>query len=295
MSACKCAFGYHAANSQSFCTMTMKPQRSFLNAVKWAYTANWGERAFSALFTFILATILGPRDFGIVSIALIYIMFLQIFLDQGFVAALIQKKDLDQKHLDAVFWMDLVLSLFLVALSVLLRRRWAAANHAPELALLISVLSLSIPIEGLAVVQGALLKREMDFKSLSIRSNASVLIGGVVGIAMAFAGFRVWALVGQQIVRDLSALVLLWRFSHWRPRVQFSLKHLKKLMNFSVPNFYAQTAIFADMQAGSVLLGLLFGPVAVGLYRLADRFMSSVVAMATTSIQTLSLPEVLPV
>jgi O-antigen/teichoic acid export membrane protein len=269
----------------------MKPKRTFFNAVKWAYSASWGERAFSALFTFILAAILGPRDFGVVSIALIYVLFLQIFLDQGFVAALIQRKELDQEHLDAVFWMDLVLSLFLVMISVLLSGRWAAANHAPQLALLISVLSLCIPIEGLAVVQGALLRREMDFKSLSMRSNASVLIGGLVGIAMAFKGFGAWALVGQQIARDLSALCLLWSLSKWRPRFEFSWRHLRELMNFSISNFIAQLAVFADMQAGSILLGVLFGPVAVGLYRLADRFMGSVVAMATSSIQSVALPE----
>jgi O-antigen/teichoic acid export membrane protein len=141
------------------------------------------------------------------------------------------------------------------------------------------------------VVQGALLKREMDFKSLSIRSNISVLIGGVIGIGMAFTGFGVWALVGQQIGRDLSALALLWTLSKWRPRLEFSWKHLRDLMNFSIANFVAQLAIFADMQAGSILLGLLFGPVAVGLYRLADRFMNSVVAMATSSIQSVALPE----
>jgi len=108
---------------------------------------------------------------------------------------------------------------------------------------------------------------------------------------MALAGFRVWALVGQQITRDLTALILLWRLSPWRPRLEFSAKHLRELAGFAGSNFMAQLAIFAEMQASSVLLGLLFGPVAVGLYRLADRLVSGIVAMATTSIQAVSLPE----
>src|SRR5437660_12203229 len=123
----------------------MTNPKSFLNAVKWAYTANWGERAFSALFTFILAGLLGPRDFGMASIALIYILFLQMFLDQGLVAALIQKRNLEPEHLDAVFWMNFVLSLVLVGVSILLGRWWAAMNHLPEIAAVISVLSLCIP------------------------------------------------------------------------------------------------------------------------------------------------------
>jgi PST family polysaccharide transporter len=118
-----------------------------------------------------------------------------------------------------------------------------------------------------------------------------VVASGVVGIILAFAGFGVWSLVVQQILRDFTALVLLWRLSSWRPRFEFSWKHLKDLMHFSISNFVGQFAIFADQQAGSILLGIFFGPVAVGLYRIAERLVNSVVAMATSSIQAVSLPE----
>jgi O-antigen/teichoic acid export membrane protein len=269
----------------------MQSERSFMNAVKWSYTVSWGERAFSALFTLILAAILGPKDFGIVAIAVIYINFLQMFLDQGLVVALIQKKDLEQKHLDAVFWLDLALSFLLVAVSILLSHWWARINHSPQAASVISILSLCIPIEGLALVQKTLLARELDFKSLSIRSNVSVLVGGVVGLAMAYGGFGVWALVGQQITKDFSALLLLWKLSPWRPRFEFSWPHLKSLIPFSFSNFVAQLGMFADVQAGSILIALLIGPYGVGLYRLADKVVNVIVSVATSSIQAVTLPE----
>jgi O-antigen/teichoic acid export membrane protein len=264
---------------------------SFANALKWSYSATCGEKAISALFTFFLAALLGPKDFGVVSIAVVYILFLQMLLDQGLATALIQKKNLDAEHLDAVFWIDLSVSLVLVGASVLLSRWWAGVNHAPQAALLISVLSLCIPIEGLAIVHKSLLSRYMDFKSLSVRSNLSVLTGGLVGVGMACTGCGVWALVGQQISRDLAALILLWKLSTWRPRLSFSPKHFGDLMGFSVSNFIAQLGIFADTYASSIILGLFFGPVAVGLYRLADRVMNTVLVTATSSIQAVSLPE----
>jgi O-antigen/teichoic acid export membrane protein len=269
----------------------MANSRSFESALKWSYTANWGERGLAALFTIVLAGILGPQDFGTVAIALIYINFLQMFLDQGFLAALIQRKELDDEHLNAVFWVNQLLSLVLVGLSVLLSGWWAVRNHTPELTEIIFALSLCIPIEGLSAVQVTLMKREMDFRSLSIRSNISVLVGGAVGVATALTGFRVWALVAQQLARDLSALALLWNLSPWRPRWRFSWPHLKSLMNFSVSNFVAQLAVFADLQGSSIVLGLFFGPVAVGLYRIADRVTGCVAAVATSSIQTVSFPE----
>ena len=269
----------------------MNKNNSFSNALKWAYTGNWGDRALSAIFIFILAGILGPRDFGVAAIAVTYVAFLQMFLDQGVAAALIQRKDLEQEHLDAVFWMDVVLSCLLVLVSLLFASWWAGRNHAPEAAKLIPVLSFTIVIEALSIVQTATLKRDLDFKSLAIRTNASALIGGLFGVVMALAGYGVWALVGQQIVKDLSAVILLWNLSTWRPRFEFSWKHLRELMGFSVPNFLAQIAIFADIQAASIILGLLFGPLAVGLYRLADRVVNSVIVVATSSIQSVSFPE----
>jgi PST family polysaccharide transporter len=266
-------------------------ERSFLNSLKWAYSGNLGEKGFSALFTFILAGILGPSDFGVVSLALIYVGFLQMFLDQGLATALIQREEIEQKHLDAVFWMNLALGFVLVLLSIACSRKWAAVNHSPQIARIIPVLSASIVIEALTVVQTAVLRRQMDFKSLSIRTNISVFTSGVVGIGMALAGFRVWALVGQQLARDSTALILLWKLSRWRPRFEFSWRHLRALMGFSIPNFTAQLGLFAGGQADSVILGILFGPLAVGLYRIADRVVNSVMTMVMASIQAVSLPE----
>jgi PST family polysaccharide transporter len=266
-------------------------RKSFSNALKWAYAGNIGDRSISALVTFALAGVLGPHDFGVVSIALVYIGFVQMFLDQGLASALIQKKDLRQQHCDSVFWLNLAMSVSFVALTILISGWWSRINHAPELSRVLSALSLCIPIEGLSIVQSAMVRREMDFRTLTVRSNVALVLGGVAGVGLALLGFRVWALVGMQLVRDSSALILLWRLGHWRPKFEFSFTHLKELIPFSAQTFVGGLAVFADMQMGSVLLGILFGPVAVGLYRLAERLMSSVVAMATTSIQAVSLPE----
>ncbi len=268
----------------------MPNQRSLLNAIKWSYSATWGERAIAALFTLLLAAFLGPKDFGILSISLTYVAFIQMFLDQGLVAALIQKKTLNADHLDAVFWTNLAASVLLIGVSGLFGRWWSGLNHAPEVATVIPLLSLCIPIEALATVQKARFSREMDFRSLSIRSNVSVLVGGLVGSAMAWVGSGVWALVGQRLSQDFLSLVLLWRLSPWRPRLRFSIRHLRELMSFSISHFVAQLANFADTQTGSILLGLFFGPSVVGLYRLAERLANTVLATATGSIQWVSLP-----
>jgi len=269
----------------------MLAKHTFHAAVKWAYAMNWGERGFSALFTFILAAILGPRDFGIVAIAMVYIAFLQMFIDQGMVAAIIQRRDLRPEHLDSVFWFDLVLCATLMGLSLSLSGWWAHLNRLAELSSVISALSVSLPLQGLGIVQRAVLQRGMDFKSLSLRSNVSVVAGGVVGLLMALMGYGVWALVGQRLTQDLTALCLLWTLSHWRPGWRFSSGSLKEILVFSSAGFVGGIGTFIHFQADAFLIGMFFGPVTIGLYRLAQRQINVILDSATNSVQVVSLSE----
>jgi O-antigen/teichoic acid export membrane protein len=269
----------------------MFERRSFFNALKWAYTGSLGDKALSGVFYLVLAGLLGPKDFGIASLALAYVGFLQLFLDQGFAAALIQKKDLTQGHLNAVFWLDIVLSVVLVVISVLVSGTWGAINNSPEVAVAASFLSVTIIFEALTVVPTAILRREMNFRSLTVRTNVSNFISIFVGIVLAWWGAGVWALVCQAFLRDLIALVLLWKLATWRPGYSFSWTHLRQLMGFSIGTFVTQLALFADGHAGSVVLGILFGPAAVGLYRMADKLSATVIAVMVTAVQVVSLPQ----
>lgn len=169
-------------------------------------------------------------------------------------------------------------------ISFLFSRQWAAFNHAPEVSSVIRILSLSIVIEALSTVQAALLQREMNYRTLSIRTNLSVLVSGIVGIALAFSGFGVWSLVSQQLLKDIISLVLLWRLSSWRPSFRFSWRSLNELLSFSVPHFFSQLANFVDTQLASVVLGAFFGPVAVGLYKFVEKAVATVVSMSSGSI-----------
>lgn len=268
----------------------MSDHPTFRHALKWAYVATLGQRGIVLLLTFVLAAILGPQDFGTVAMAIAYIIFIEIFVAQGMGAAIIQRKDLSREHLDSVFWLVVAASIVLCGVSVLLSPWWAAVNNLPELASVITFLSLSVPIKGLTVVQEALLQRAMDFRSLALLRGAALIIGGAVGVTMAFSGFGVWALVGQQLVGSALAMVVMWKVSDWRPRLFFSWRRARELFGFSGGMLASQLGVYIASQADAILMGLFFGPVAVGLYRLATRLMEAVLDIGTRSIQTVALP-----
>ena len=250
----------------------------------------FGQRGIALALTFVLAAILGPKAFGIVAMAMAYILFIEMLVAQGMGATIIQRKDLTADHLDSVFWLILGAAFALAGISVVLSPWWAAVNDLPELTAVIRVLSLSIPIKGLMVVQYALLQRKMDFRSLALLSGISSFTGGTVGVTMAFAGCGVWSLVAQQLVDSATATIAMWAVSKWRPRLRFSFRQARELLGFSGGVFASQLGVYVAAQSDAILMGIFFGPVAVGLYRIADRLMRVLLEVTTRSIQIVALP-----
>ena len=251
---------------------------------------SWGQRVLGALFTVMLAAILGPHDFGVVAIALIYVALAQVFLEQGFSTALIQREDLEPDHLDSAFWLNLALCLVLAGLTVATSGWWAELNGTPVLRDVVSVLSLLLVLEGLNIVQQAYLQRHAEFKKLAVRTNVAALAGGVLGVALALAGAGVWALVAQQLAMDAVALVLIWILSPWKPAFSFSRRHARELLGFSSHVFVANLGGFVNRRADALLLGVFFSPAFVGIYRLADRFVDLLLELTTRPVGMIALP-----
>ena len=98
-----------------------------------------------------------------------------------------------------------------------------------------------------------------------------------------------WALVAQQLVTAVVALMLLWVVSRWVPRFRFSVRHARELMGFSVQVFAGNLAKFIDQRSDALMMGIFFGPVAVGVYRLADRLVDTFVRLSNRPVMTFAL------
>jgi O-antigen/teichoic acid export membrane protein len=255
----------------------------------WAFAGVGGQQVMALIVTFVLAGLLGPKSFGLVAMAMIYIQFVQLALDQGISTAVIQRKELKVEHLDSAFWMNLAWACALAAVSIGLSGWWADLNRQPELQPIIIALSLLLPIQGLIIVQESLLQREMNFKKLALRGNIAALVGGTTGLTAALLGAGVWALVAQQLTGGCASLLTLWAVSRWLPRFRFSRRHARELLSFSTQVFTGNLAVFTSRRVDALMIGLFFGPVAVGLYRLADRLVETLLTFSTRPLQLFSL------
>jgi PST family polysaccharide transporter len=237
-----------------------------------------------------MAGLLGPRIFGIVTMAMIFLSLLEIFLDQGFSTALIQRKNVDEGHANVAFWIILATGLTFLLVAWGLAEPWAKLNDTPEVAIVLQVLALRLPINAASRVHNALILRSMDYRMVALRNSAAVILGGVSGVVSALCGLGVWALVIQQLVKEAAGTLLIWRLSSWRPNWLVGSRYVRDLWGFSRANLLVRLGIFAGQQGDAMLVGLYLGPTAVGIYRLATRVVGLGMQLGAQSLQTVSLP-----
>lgn len=259
-------------------------------ATAWSYGQNLGRMAITTGLTLVLAVFLGPETFGVMSLALAFTGLIEMLQRQGLVPAIVARKNLSGADADTAFWLVTGVGLALTVGGVLVAPLWAGLNGLPTLADVVRVLALGIPVTSLVVVQEAVLRRQLAFKQLAIRTWVSAGAGGAVGVAGAFAGWGVWALVAQQLATVLVAAVVLWSVAGWRPRARFDRASARDLWSYSVRSTGASLAVFLGGRVDLLLAGPLFGPVVVGLYRMANRVTTLVVDVSARSIQAVSLP-----
>lgn len=268
----------------------MSLKQKAIKGVFWSVIQKWGSNLISTLVFLILARLLEAEAFGLVAMASVAISFLQIFLDQGFAEAIVQREEVETKHLDTAFWISFSISIFLAAVTIVVAGIIAALFEEPQLVPILRVLSLSFLCSGLNSVQTALLQRQLRFKVLAMRTVIGNLFGGIVGVAMALMGFGVWSLVIKQLVDSFSSVPLLWFSSKWRPGTQVSLNHFYELFSFGINVTGISFLNFLNRRADDLLIGYYLGSVALGYYSVAYRLLLLVIQVVTSVISQVTLP-----
>lgn len=241
------------------------------SGLKWQAVEIAG-RQFLALFVFtVLARLLDQEAFGLLGMLMVYLVFAGMLAEQGIGTAIIQRKDLEPKHLDAAFWFNVGCASFLTLATVLLAGPIAVLFDEPKLAPLLQVGSLILVLNSLSGIQAAMLMKQMDFRRPAVRTLIAQLCGGGVGVGLAIAGYGVWALVWQQLTATLVATVLLWQLSAWRPGFTFSFKHLRDLLAVSTAMLVNSLLWAFSTRIDRFFIGRTLGVVPLGEYTMAAR------------------------
>ncbi len=256
----------------------------------WTAAEKWGVQVCSLVTLSILANLLQVRDFGLIAMAGVFLALLNLVSDQGIGAAIIQRRELDETHLDSAFWANLALGTVLAATAVTTSGLVASLYREPRLSWIVACLSARFLVQPFSVVPRALLTRQLRFRETALRSLVSRSAGGIVGIILAFWGWGVWSLVAQELTGVLAEAVVLWSVTSWRPHWRFSRRHWLELFTFGIRITGLSVTSFLHYQLAPLLLGYLAGPVALGYYSVGFRMLQALLQMMQGIATTVGLP-----
>ena len=203
-----------------------------ISGLFWTFAERIGAQAVGFVVSIVLARLLMPEEYGIIAIVWVFINICDVFVNSGLGRSLIQKKNADDLDFSSVFWfsmgMSVVLYLGLFAAAPKIADWYDMAVLAPVL----RVMGLRLILAAVNTVQKAKVSKEMQFRKFFFSTIGGTMISAVVGIAMAFRGLGVWALVAQELTNVLIDTVILFATFNWYPRLMFSLERMKVLLAY---------------------------------------------------------------
>jgi O-antigen/teichoic acid export membrane protein len=247
----------------------------------WVAIGLGGRQIASLLSTLILARLLDPEDFGLVALALTVLYFVEQVQETGVGSALIHRReDVEAAKASALIYSPLAGLVFygFVFTGAPLLARFL---HAPDLTSVLRVMALVLVFRGLGVVPGAILERNLDFRSRTFAEVVAIFPQIGLFLGLAFAGFGVWSLVFGHLAAVATQTALYWVLVPWRPSLRgASRRVLLELMRYGRFVGGATVVTVVSNAIVNVVIGRVLGTASVGLYsvafRLAD-FPSSVI------------------
>ncbi len=261
-----------------------------IKGVLWSGIERFSVQGVQFFVLLVIANILDPKDFGLVGMLTIFLAVGQSLIDSGFSQALIRKQDRTELDNNTVFYFNIVVSVLLYLILYVIAPWVAVFYNEPQLTDLMRVLCVVVVINSFAVVQRAIYTAQIDFKTQAKASFIGAFISGVVGVYMAMNGYGVWTLVWQQILNAFINTLLLWIYSNWFPKLQYSWKSFRSLFSFGSKLLASGLldTIYTNMYA--LVIGKVFSAASLGHYTQADRFTRLPSSNITGILQRVTYP-----
>lgn len=257
--------------------------------VKWSFIGLFGRQAVRLLLVIVLARLIGPENFGITAQAMIFILFIGLFLDQGLGATLVQRPELTREVFASVFWLNALTTVGLCVLTVAGAPLVAAFFDQPELTDVVRVLAISVLFLGVGVIPRALLQRQLRFRTLAVAELGGALAGGVAGTLMAVNDGDYWAIVAQAVVTDVCATSALLAVAGRLPGAP-SWRGIRDTFAFSSRILGVTIVEFGQRNVDNALIGKVLGAGPLALYAVAYRSVMIPVMSLAHVANRVSLP-----
>lgn len=265
-------------------------RKSVISGFIWLFLEKAGSQGVTFIVSIILARLLDPDIYGTVAIVTVFTTVLGVFVDSGMGSSLIQKKDADDVDFSSVFYMNLAFCIVLYALMFLAAPWIASFYEKDELTILIRVLCLTLIISGIRNVQQAYISRNMLFRRFFFATLGGTIVAAVVGIAMAYRGYGVWALVTQNLASNLVSTIILWASVKWRPKLTFSFTRIKSLFSFGWKLLLASLINVLYLDFRQLIIGKIYSMEELAYYNRGSSFPKLFVTNINNALTSILFP-----
>ena len=225
--------------------------------------------AINLLGTFILARILAPADFGLVTMVTTFSLLLASFGLAGLTEAVLQTEEIDSSLASNLFWINigggLILSVAFGAAGSLLARFYTN----PRITRVSIGFALAIFFSIAPVLHLSLLKRAMQFGPVSANDIIGRVASVLTAICCALLGWGYWALVAGAIVQPLIVCIGAWILCPWLPGLPRQVQGTGKIVRYAIHVYGRFSLNYCTGNIDNLLVGWRFGAAALGFYKKA--------------------------
>lgn len=264
------------------------------NSVIGGFVWKFGERLIAQGVSFItslvLARLLSADDYGLIALVLVFINLANVFITSGFATALIQKKDANTTDFSTIFFCSLACSILIYLFIFIISPVVAAFYNKQQLAVILRVYGLQIPLSVYNSVQVAYVSRHMMFRKVFTSTAVSALVSALVGIGMALMGCGVWALVIQSISLTIVSTLVMMVIVPWHPTMQFSFSAAKTMMRYSSRVLMADLSGTFFGEIRSLIIGRVYTSADLAYYAKGQQLPNLITGNLSTSIMAVIFP-----
>ncbi len=261
-----------------------------INGLIWSSIDKFAFLLISFLIGLLLARMLMPSDYGLIGMLTIFMAISQVLVTSGFSSALIQKHTPTDVDYSTVFYFNLAIALCFYLIMYISAPLIASFYKAPLLTMITRVLSLSIIINSLSLVQQTRLRIILDFKTQAKISLIAVIISGSLGVWSAYHGYGVWSLVILNLSSESIKTLLFFYYNRWMPSLTFSVASFKELFRFSSRLLAASLVSNIVTNMYSMLVGKYFSARQLGFYTNAKQYPEYISSPIGNVLLNVSLP-----
>ena len=236
------------------------------NAIKWQLIERVSNAVVQFAISVVLARLVSPEEYGIISLVTVFITLADLLVTSGFGTAIIQKKDILQADINAVYTFTTCVSAIVVAVLFLLAPLIAIFYDKEIIVPVLRLYILIIWPFAVAGIYRSVLMRQMKFKEVFFRSGIPMVLSGGIGVVVAIFGGGVYALVVQNLTYAFGSLIAYRFTTNIKMKFVQCREEIKVLWKYSSKLLFANVSDVAYKNLYTLCIPKFFSDAILGVY-----------------------------